>query len=676
MLLYIGYGLAALCALFYSVLAYRRRGRLSIFAGNMFVSAAAVNITYLLRIHADTHTAASVTGSFYFVCLDLLVLAIFQYSVEFCVTRHSLSKEKRYIYLISSVVTAADCILLLSNILLGFVMDYRYEVYSIYVIKYMYVPGRIFYAHLVLVYLLAVGSAAAFLVKSVRVPAMYRGRYSNSLAVLLVLLLFTVGYMTGRIRIGADLSVIACGLLCPAVYRNTFDYTSKGMLNTTRKMILEYMSTPMILFDYDGYVADTNRDIRNLFPALNNQDQKLTMMDFMQIAAFKELQDTVTDQVFEWQNPGDIGDKVYQCDFRCLKDEKGRGIGHLLIMRSAVIERDSLTRLFTKQSFYENVVKLMKQQAYPITVVVCNTNGIGLINDVYGWAKGNETLRNTAKLLQDKLPKTAVIGRLEGGDMAAALPQAEQEYAVRLFQNIKDQYSVGDDLGIDADLEYGISVIRGDGTTVEDAVKEAIESMRTKKMMNESSQKSSLLDSLTQTLTESDYETEEHVERTKDMAVRLGKALHLSDAELGKLALLAVLHDIGKIAIPHSILLKPGKLTDEEWEIMKSHTEKGYRIASASKELQPIADYILHHHERWDGTGYPDGLAGQEIPLLSRIITVVDSHDVMVHDRPYHKAMCYEDAVEELKRCAGTQFDPDIVEVFLRVLEKDRHSGT
>jgi HD-GYP domain-containing protein (c-di-GMP phosphodiesterase class II) len=176
-------------------------------------------------------------------------------------------------------------------------------------------------------------------------------------------------------------------------------------------------------------------------------------------------------------------------------------------------------------------------------------------------------------------------------------------------------------------------------------------------------------------LTESDYETEEHVERTKAMAERLGRALELSDAELGKLTLLAVLHDIGKIAIPHAILSKPGKLTEEEWQIMRTHTEKGYRIASASKELQPIADYILHHHERWDGKGYPSGLAGEEIPLLSRIITVVDSHDVMVHDRPYHNAMSQADAEKELLRCSGSQFDPHIVSVFLQVLRDEEVGG-
>jgi HD-GYP domain-containing protein (c-di-GMP phosphodiesterase class II) len=225
------------------------------------------------------------------------------------------------------------------------------------------------------------------------------------------------------------------------------------------------------------------------------------------------------------------------------------------------------------------------------------------------------------------------------------------------------------------DFEYGVAVLRDDTVSVEAAVKEASESMRTKKLMSETSKKSSQLDSLKQTLTESDYETEEHVERTKIMATRLGRALGLSDADLGKLALLAVLHDIGKIAIPHSILSKPERLSEEEWKVMRTHTEKGYRIASASKELQPIAEYILHHHERWDGQGYPGGLAGEDIPLLSRIITVVDSHDVMVHDRPYHHAMSQAEAEKELLRCSGSQFDPHIVAVFLHVLRDEEVGG-
>ena len=672
---YIFFGLAAVCAAVYAVCAYRKKTRMGVLTGNMFVSAAVLNIVYLLRINAGTYTAASVCTSIYFICMDLMLLALLMYVYDFTESKVYVLRRKRYLYLFFGTLTFLDCALLAVNIFHEALMSYHYDLNSIYAIKYMYAVKPPFYVHLCFTYLLAGITACVLLAKSLRVPKIYSGRYRGSLIGLVLLMIFTYAYMSGILKIEVDIAVPVYGFLSVLIYRNTFDYTSRGMLNPMRQMILEYMGSPMILFDYEGYVADTNRDMRNLFPELNSPDKRISMMDFMQIASFKNLRDTVTDQVFEWKNPGNVGEKVYQCNFNCLKDEKDRIIGHLLIMKSAVIERDALTSLYSKQSFYANMESYIKQGLYPITIVVCNTNGIGLINDVYGWEKGDELLCRAADLMRSSLPKSAVLARLDDGDMAAGLIEVEQEYADRLFLNIKEQYRAGNDGGgLAADIEYGIAVIRSGGRSVDDAVKEAESSMRTKKLMSETSEKSSLLDSLTQTLTESDYETKEHVERTKDMAVKLGKALHLSDAELGKLELLAVLHDIGKIAIPHSILLKPGKLTDEEWKIMKTHTEKGYRIASASKELSPIAEYILHHHERWDGGGYPGGLKEEEIPLLSRIITVVDSHDVMVHDRPYHKAMSQQDAVQELLRCSGTQFDPHITEVFLGVIREEENA--
>lgn len=674
---YVWYGLAALCAAGYAVRTFikKRTNRIALSVCSMFIAAAIVNIAYLARISAKSYFAASLSTSIYFACTDMVVLSMMHYVIEFTQSKVVPLKYKKKVFLLFDILVFIDALFLIINAFHEMELRYQYDESSIYAIKYMYVAKPSFYLHLGFVYLMLCVVIFLLLWKTCNVPKIYRSRYSNSLLVVLFISLFTILYLSGWVKMSVDVAVLIYGFVCPIVYWNTFDYSSKGMLNSTRKVILEYMGTPMILFDYEGYVADTNKDMRNLFPILNSQEGKISMMDFMQIAAIRELQNTSTDQVFEWYNPSDVGARVYQCNFTCLKDEKDRSIGHLLLMKNMEMERDMLTQLYSKQSFFSRMEHVVQHQAYPVTVVVCNANGIGLVNDVYGWTKGNEMLRLAADLLRENLPPKVIIARMDDGDMAAGFAQTEQEYAVRLFENIRGQYRQANDTGINTDLEYGIAVIRDNSKTVEQAVREATESMRTKKLMNETSQKSSQLDSLKQTLTESDYETEEHVERTKEMATRLGKALNLSDAELGKLALLAVLHDIGKIAIPHSILLKPGKLTDEEWEIMKTHTEKGYRIANASKELKPIAEYILHHHERWDGQGYPGGLSGEEIPLLSRIITVVDSHDVMVHDRPYHKAMSHADAVEELLRCSGSQFDPHIVTVFLQVLQENREKN-
>lgn len=671
---YIACSLAALCALFYAVKSYQRKTHLAMVTGTMFLAACAVNLSYLARIRAGTYFAASLTTSAYFVCLDFLLLSMVYYMIEFTQSRTESRRGKKAVVYTAYILAFADVAVLIGNVFHETVLRYQYHAETRYAIKYMYEMSAGFYLHLAFSYILVAVILCILVRKTVSVPKIYRARYANTLLALCVIGLLTIFYMTETLEVAMDLAVPAYGLACPLVYINTFDYASKGMLNTTRKMVLEYMDMPMILFDYEGYVADTNKDMRELFPVLNNQESRISMMDFLQIGAFRDMQNTSANQSFEWENPGGAGARRYQCDFSCLLDEKERCIGHFLLMKNLETERDMLTQLYSKNSFYGETDKILSQGVYPVTVVVCNANGIGLVNDVFGWKKGNQMLRCVADLLREHLPANAVLARLEDGDMAAVLTEVEQEYAVRLFEGIKKQYREANDTGINTDIEYGIAVIRDEAKSVEVAVREAAESMRTKKMMNQSSQKSSLLDSLTQTLTESDYETEEHVERTREMAVRLGKALNLADGELGKLALLAVLHDIGKIAIPHAILLKPGKLTDTEWEVMKSHTEKGYRIANASKELKPIGEYILHHHERWDGGGYPGGLAGEEIPLLSRIITVVDSHDVMVHDRPYHKAMSAEAAKEELIRCAGTQFDPKLVEVFMTVLEEEKVS--
>lgn len=671
---YAACGLAAFCALVFAGITYKRKTHLAVVTGTMFLAACAVNLTYLARIGASTYFTASLTTSAYFVCLDFLVFSMVCYMIEFTQSRMMRPRFNRALMLAVCLLIFIDAAVLMLNVFHEVILRYQYHKDSIYAIKYMFEAETGFYLHLTFVYLLVAVIFFILIRKTVSVPKIYRARYIITLLALCVIGLLTILYMAELIKVPMDMAVLVYGFVCPLVYRNTFDYSSKGMLNTTRKMVLEYMGMPMILFDYEGFVADTNRDMRALFPVLEDQQNRISMTDFLQFGTFRDLQSIETDQTFVWENPGSVGARRYHCVFSCLRDGKGNNIGHLLMMKNLETERDMLTQLYSKNSFYGEMDKLLAKGVYPVTVVVCNANSIGIVNDVYGWKKGNELLRKAADLLRETLPSGAILARLADGDMAVALTEVEQEYAVRVFENIKEQYSKANDTGINTDIEYGIAVIRDQEKGVEEAVREASESMRTKKLMNQASQKSSLLDSLTQTLTESDYETEEHVERTREMAIRLGKALSLSDGDLGKLALLAVLHDIGKIAIPHSILVKPGKLTDAEWEIMKTHTEKGYRIANASKELKPIGEYILHHHERWDGGGYPGGLAGDEIPLLSRIITVVDSHDVMVHDRPYHKAMSSEAAEAELLRCSGTQFDPNLVEVFLEVLKEERAS--
>jgi HD-GYP domain-containing protein (c-di-GMP phosphodiesterase class II) len=179
-----------------------------------------------------------------------------------------------------------------------------------------------------------------------------------------------------------------------------------------------------------------------------------------------------------------------------------------------------------------------------------------------------------------------------------------------------------------------------------------------------------VLAALLANILEKSCETKEHSDRMADLALSIGQKLGLSAEHLRELVLLADFHDVGKTIISDKILNKTGQLSEEEWAEMKMHPLYGYKIAQVTPDIQHLADGILYHHERWDGCGYPHGLAGSAIPLSARIIAVVDAFDAMTHDRPYRPAMGLHDATSELKMNAGTQFDPTIVDVFIDLMRK------
>jgi HD-GYP domain-containing protein (c-di-GMP phosphodiesterase class II) len=173
-------------------------------------------------------------------------------------------------------------------------------------------------------------------------------------------------------------------------------------------------------------------------------------------------------------------------------------------------------------------------------------------------------------------------------------------------------------------------------------------------------------------LCEKNPREEQHSKRVSALCKRLAKEVGLSDQEVNELGIVGLFHDIGKIAIDEQILNKAGVLTENEWKEMIRHPEVGYRLLGAVPDLTDIATYVLAHHERWDGSGYPKGIKGKDIPLQSRIVAVVDAYDAMVSERPYKKSLTKGQAIEELRNNAGTQFDPDIVKVFVEAMSRGK----
>ena len=251
------------------------------------------------------------------------------------------------------------------------------------------------------------------------------------------------------------------------------------------------------------------------------------------------------------------------------------------------------------------------------------------------------------------------------------LKDINQDQVCQLIREITEEIAKIRDFHLNVSVAIGYAESSDALKSPEEVLNLAESRMYRNKLMAISSSRNSTIRSLARTLHEKSTETEAHTMRITQLSKALGSRLELRKDQLDELELLSLLHDIGKIGIPEYILDKPAKLSDDEWAIIKTHPEIGYRIAKSTPALEHIAEDILAHHEKYDGSGYPHGLKGQAIPYLGRIINVVDSFDVMTHSRSYKKASDLAYAISELKACSGSQFDPDIVKVFLNMIEEE-----
>ena len=332
---------------------------------------------------------------------------------------------------------------------------------------------------------------------------------------------------------------------------------------------------------------------------------------------------------------------------------------------------DRLTGLYTRDYFVGELNKLDRKDNLPVSIIMADINGLKLVNDKFGYRKGNELLNQVAMIIRAACRNSDLFSRWGEDEFAIFLPNTDEETSMIVCSKIRSICKDMKDSPLQPNLALGVATKNVDWEDIQEVLREAENRMYKNKLMEGKSSRSSLITSLQQTLSEKTDETEEHTRRMKGLALRIGQALGLSDSMLDELVLVSILHDIGKIAIPDSILNKPEGLNDKEWEVMRKHSEISQRIALSTPDLAHIAYAVLSHHERWDGGGYPNQLKGHDIPLVSRIIAVIDAFDVMTHERPYKKAISSKEALEELKRCAGSQFDPSIVEVFVETVTNE-----
>lgn len=333
-------------------------------------------------------------------------------------------------------------------------------------------------------------------------------------------------------------------------------------------------------------------------------------------------------------------------------------------------EIDILTGLYNRYSFEEKIKELNYEKYLPLGIIMGDVNGLKLINDTFGHLEGDNLLKSIAQILKEICHPKGSVFRWGGDEFIILIPNCSESQCEQITEDIGRKCEEVEYKYMKLSIALGVDIKHNLDEDIYECITKAEGKVYRQKLLEKKSIKSSIMDSLKKSLEEKNMETNDHTERVAKYSVTIGKKMKLRISELDELNLAAKLHDIGKIAINEDILSKSGELTKEEFEIMKTHAEKGYRIINASSELGSVARCVLTHHEKWDGSGYPLGLKGEEIPLMARIINVVDSYDVMTNDRIYKKAIGTEDAIRELEQCSGTQFDPKIVKFFIEYLRE------
>lgn len=333
---------------------------------------------------------------------------------------------------------------------------------------------------------------------------------------------------------------------------------------------------------------------------------------------------------------------------------------------------DQLTQLYNRRYFEEELVRLDRKEHYPLMITIADINGLKLINDSFGHSIGDEYIKRVAKVLLKGVRKKDIVCRLAGDEFIILSPNTELETIKNIVTHIKELARNESINSVDISISFGYGAKYSEEESVIDVFKRAEDFMYKKKLVESPSMRGKTIYTIMAALHEKNPREEQHSHRVSELCEKMGLALGLQEDEIKELRTVGMLHDIGKVAIEEGILNKNDKLNENEWEEIKRHPEIGYRILSTVNELSEMAEYVLAHHERWDGRGYPKGLKGEEIPIQSRIIAIADAYDAMISERSYRKALSKEYAINELKEGAGSQFCPFCVNVMIQnVLNKE-----
>ncbi|MHB1316043.1 MAG: HD domain-containing phosphohydrolase [Christensenellales bacterium] len=366
-----------------------------------------------------------------------------------------------------------------------------------------------------------------------------------------------------------------------------------------------------------------------------------------------------------------------------IKDTMGNTIGCVLVFRDFSERKekqrrieylsyhDQLTGLYNRTFFEEEIKRLDVKRNIPLSFVYADVNGLKIINDAFGHENGDKLIQKVADVFKKECRADDIIARTGGDEFVILLPKTDAEYVEKIVKRIKEKITQIKINDIFVSVSLGWETKRDVNQLSLEVLKSAENYMYQKKILNRSNNRNGIIKAILTVLFQKCPREEAHSRRVSMFCERIGKAFKLSADDIKELGTAGELHDIGKISVDEAILNNDRDLNEMEWHQIKQHPETGYRLLGATSEFFNIAEYVFAHHERWDGKGYPKGLKGESIHWKARVIAVADAYDAMTCERSYRKSMSNEEAIEEIRRNSGTQFDPEIARVFIEeVLER------
>jgi diguanylate cyclase (GGDEF)-like protein/PAS domain S-box-containing protein len=329
---------------------------------------------------------------------------------------------------------------------------------------------------------------------------------------------------------------------------------------------------------------------------------------------------------------------------------------------------DTVTGLYNRAFFEEEMKRLDSDRLLPVSFIMGDLNNLKLVNDTFGHNEGDKLLRKIAEILKEICRTEDIIARWGGDEFAVILPGTHAETAKLICSRIKKRVASTSGTVIVPSIALGVAEKKQVEDNIYRVIREAEEHMYENKLAESRGNQDAVISSLLRRVQDKWPQFDDHIARSDTLARLFGEKLGFSDAQMEDLFLLIRLHDIGKAVVPSHLLQKSDRLSRHEWDLIKRHPEAGYRIVKTFGETAKISEAVLSQREHWDGSGYPRGLKEKEIPFLSRVFSIIDTFDVITHERPYARVFTRQEAIGEIRRTSGKQFDPVLSEAFISAI--------